>query len=207
VKHLPLEATTRTETGTGAAHRLRRDGFVPGVLIGHNEPGLALQVRHSDLVRVLRESGQNAMVDLDFGGQSCLAMVREFTRNPITRHIVHVDFQRVSADEAVEAMVPLVFIGHSAAQEEGGILQHEIDTLHVRALADNVPTHIDVDVSSARPGHPLHVSDIALPEGVECLTPADHVVAAVTMPRGRALEEAEGEAEEAAAEAEAVPES
>jgi large subunit ribosomal protein L25 len=207
VKHLPLEATTRNEIGSGAAHRLRREGFVPGVLIGHNEPGLALQVRHSDLVRVLRQGGQNAMVDLDFEGQSSLAMVREFTRNPITRHIVHVDFQRVSADEAVEAQVPLVFVGHSVAQDEGGILQHEIDTLHVRARADQVPPHIDVDVSSARPGHPLHVGDIVLPEGVVCLTPADHIVAAVTMPRGHALEEAAEEEAAAAAEAEAAPES
>jgi large subunit ribosomal protein L25 len=205
MKHLPLQAWSREAAGTGIAHRLRREGYVPSVLIGHHEKAVCLKVRHPDILRVLQAGGQNALVDLDVDGQSHLAMVREYTRNPLSRHITHVDFQRVSADEKVETNVPLVFTGRSVAQDEGGIVQHELEHLHVRAKADDVPQHIEVDISALRPGHPMHVSEIALPPGVECLTLADHVLAIVTMRRGHGMEEDDAlAAAELAAEGEAA---
>jgi large subunit ribosomal protein L25 len=200
MKHLPLQAWSREAAGTGIAHRLRREGYVPSVLIGHHEKAVCLKVRHPDIVRVLQAGGQNALVDLDIDGQSHLAMVREYTRNPLSRHITHVDFQRVSADEKVETNVPIVFIGHTEAQDEGGIVQHELDHLHIRAKADDVPQHIEVDISGLRPAHPMHVADITMPTGVECLTSADHVLAIVTMRRGHGLDEDEAAATELSAE-------
>lgn len=204
MKHIPLSAEKRTETGTEASHRARAAGFTPGVVIGHNEAPLAVQVSSSALINALRKGGGNAMVELTVDGQSTNAMIREFTRNPVSRRIEHVAFQRLSAHEAIETSVPIHLVGVSPAVEDGGILMQELNALHVRADSESIPTLIEADVSQLQMGHPLKASDIVLPEGVELVSSPDLVVAVINMPRVHAADEESAEAEVATAEAPAT---
>ena len=192
MQHLQLTAWTRTTGHKGAINKDRADGFVPGILLGHHEQALAFKVRSGDLTRVLRKGGQNALVDLDLEGSSTLAIVREFKRDPRSRHIIHLDLQRVSADEAIEAEIPLTLQGKPEGLLMGGVLMQEINTLHVKGVADQLPAHITVDVSHLSAGHGVYVKDLVVPEGIAVLTPPDQMVALV------AIKHAKEEVEEAA---------
>lgn len=203
MEHLPLTAWPRTTGHKGAINKDRADGFVPGILLGHHEPAITFKVRSGDLTRVLRKGGQNALVDLDLEGSSTLAIVREFKRDPRSRHIIHLDLQRVSADEAIEAEIPLTLKGKPEGLQMGGVLMQEINAVHVKGIADQLPTHIEVDVSHLSAGHGVYVKDLLIPEGITVLTPPDQMVALVAVKHGKEATEEEAEVETEDTEAEA----
>ena len=95
MKHPSLEAWPRPTSKTSGATKVRNEGFIPGILLGHKEPALTLKVKSGDMTRVLKQGGSSAIVDLSIDGRQEFAMVREFTRDPVSRRIIHVDFQRV----------------------------------------------------------------------------------------------------------------
>lgn len=198
MKHLELNAWTRVTSGTSGAVAVRREGCIPGILVGLKEQPVPLKVKAGDMTRILKEGGSNALVDLSIDGQSTFAMLKEFTRNPVSRQIIHMDFQRVSATETVEAAIPLVFIGHPAQEYEDYVMQHEVGVVHVKAFPDALPGHINVDVSQMLPSHPIHTSDIIMPDGVTLIGDPTATVAVLMPPKAKA--DAEVEVVEAIAE-------
>jgi large subunit ribosomal protein L25 len=183
MKHVTLEAWTRVTNGTAGATAVRNEGCIPGILVGHNEPRVPVKIKAGDMTRVLKEGGRNALLDLNIDGSRSFAMVKEFTRNPVSRRIIHVDFQRVSATETVEAAIPIVFVGQLPETLAGYTVEHEINTVHVKGIPDSLPAHIDVDVSTLQPSHPFTAGDIALPAGVVLATDPAQAVAMVVAPK------------------------
>jgi large subunit ribosomal protein L25 len=202
MKHLELDAWTRVTSGTSGATSVRNEGCIPGILIGLKETPVPLKVKAGDMTRILKEGGSNALVDLSIDGQNTFAMLKQFTRNPVSRKIIHVDFQRVSATETVEAAIPIVFVGQPAQEYENYVMQHEVGVVHVKAFPDALPGHINVDVSQMLPSRPLHTSDIIMPEGVTLIGDPTATVAVLMPPKTKA--EAEVEAPVAVAEAPAA---
>jgi large subunit ribosomal protein L25 len=205
MKHLALEAWTRVSNGTAGATAIRKEGCIPGILIGLHQPRVAMKIKTGDMTRILKEGGRNALVDLSIDGQSSFAMIREFTRNPVSRRIIHVDLQRISATEAIETSVPLVFVGQPGEGFEAYTIEHEINALHVRALPDSLPSSINVDVATIQPNHPLVAGDIVLPDGVALVADPTQTVAVLVPPKVKtAAEELEDAPAPAAAPAASV---
>ncbi len=179
-----LTAASRSETGKGAARKLRAAGRVPAVIYGHRrEPqGLSLDARTFALT--LERVSAASVFELSMGGAPVRALIREIQRHPVKRSLVHVDFQELVAGEQVTVRVPLVFHGTAVGvREQGGLLEEVTRELEISADPSNIPDHIDVDVSALTIGHPLHVSDLALPNGVTVLTDAAATVVQVSAPR------------------------
>ena len=162
---------------------MRADGYIPGILLGHHEPAVTLKVKMSDMFRVLKNAGPNALLDLNMEGSSTFAMIREYTRHPVSRAITHVDFMRVAANEAIEAPVPIVIVGETVIEYADYVVTQELNNVRVKALPDALPKRIEVDASTLQPGHPLHASDLVMPEGVEMTEDPTMVVVNLAAPK------------------------
>ncbi|HXH21839.1 MAG TPA: 50S ribosomal protein L25 [Dehalococcoidia bacterium] len=197
-KELTLEP--RTVTGKKVA-RLRRAGILPGNIFGRHLQSVAVQVETSALIKLLRASTKNEVIDLKLAGERTPrpAIVQHLSRDPLDGSPLHADFYQVSLREKMRADVPLVLVGSSeAVSTYNGVLTQQTDVLHIEALPLDIPAHIEVDISKLKElDSSIHVSDLNVPPTVTVLTPPDVVVAQVTAPRVEEVEEVEEAPEEA----------
>lgn len=158
-----IKGTVRTEVGKGSARRARREGLIPAVLYGHGHESVHLDLPGHEVFLLTKDSA-NAVVSVNYGTKSQLALVKAIQRHPVRRDILHVDLLAVSATERVEVEVPISLVGEPAA---GNQLQQEEFTLLVSAPAISIPDVIEVSVEGLEEGSVVRVQDIALPKGVE----------------------------------------
>lgn len=191
-----VTANPRTESGKGAARRLRNSGQIPAVAYGKGLPATTLAVTPKDIVSVLQsERGKNTVLQMKVNGASdLLVMIKDFSYHPVTRALQHVDFIQVKLDEPVEADVPLVTTGRAAGVTLGGVLRQVYRTLPVRCMPDRIPLKIETDVTPLELGQSLSVKDLKLPEGVEVRLSPEQTVLSIVAPEKDRSEEAEGAA-------------
>ncbi len=204
-----LTAQGRTATGKQDAKRTREQGQVPAVLYGEQGDTISLSVNAVDLrVALTTPSGRNVIVQLVLDGTDMTrAVIRDMARDPITREILHMDFQRISENKPIHIRVPVALVGVSMAVKEGrGILDHTMRDVEIRCLPRDIPTSIDVDISGLEVGHAIHVSELT-GENVEFLDIPERPVVDILQPTIYTTdedgEEAEGETPEGGAGADA----
>jgi len=205
---ITLLAEAERTTGSRPSRRLRSTGRVPAVLYGHGMKPLSVSVNARELRTVLSSHGLNQALNLEVGGTNHLVMARELQRHPVRHTLTHVDFQVVRRDEVVHAEVAVTLTGEaSAVTREQGILEHTLSMLSVRAIPEQIPSEIAVDVSGLTIGDVVRVKDLRLPTGVTTdLDPEEPVVIAVPSPVSATVAAQEAaEAEGAAAPGAAVP--
>ncbi|OGO08240.1 MAG: hypothetical protein A2Y61_08030 [Chloroflexi bacterium RBG_13_60_13] len=190
------------------ARFLRRQGITPVHLFGHNVESLALQCDAGQLEQLLGQAGMTKLVTLKLDGarKPRSVVVRGVQRDSLSGQLVHVDFYQVSMEEKIKVEVPIVLTGEAPAlKTKGNYLAHDLDTLHIECLPDRIPASVEVDVSSlAEEDQSIHVSDIAMGEGISVLTDPEHVIVKVAVLRIEKVEVKVAEAEaEAAVEGEA----
>src|SRR5919107_5469400 len=179
-------APPRSGVGTGDARKLRQSGQVPAVIYGHGRSPQSLALNARELERLLSHiSAGSTVVELTMaGGGSSRTLIREVQRHPFKKMILHVDFQELVAGEKVTVDVPLVFVGTpEGVRLSGALLEQILHSVSVHVDPAHIPNHIDVDVTNLAMGHSLHVSDLALPAGLEVLTDESATVCAVVAPR------------------------
>lgn len=201
-----LAARPRSETGKGVNRKLRASGRVPAVVYGHGEETRPLTVDAHELERLLATVRvESTLIELSIEGERApvRALVRELQTHPYREYVLHIDFYQIHAGEALTVEVPIRLVGASPGVRAGGIMQHALTELEIRCMPDQIPQVLEVDVSALEIGDSIHVSDIALPEGIEVLVDAERSVCSVIPPTVAA---AEGEEAVPAEEAEAEPE-
>lgn len=202
--HISLNAQERSEFGDGPARRLRKQGFVPGVVYQPGGPSLALSLPDRELRRALAE-GRTAVIDLTVDGTGARpVLLKDWHLDPVRGNVLHVDFQEVDLTVEVEAPVDLVLVGVAAGVKEGGVLDQTVREIVVRALPDTLPDHLEIDVSELDIGSSASVADITAPRGVTIVTEPEIVVASVVAPSVEVEPEPE-EVEEELAEGEEPP--
>jgi large subunit ribosomal protein L25 len=195
---LKLIAEPRVAKGKGGARKTRAAGRVPGILYGHGSDPVSLSVDDRELFHALHtDAGQNVLLNLVLDGDEVLAMPREVQRNLLRGKLVHVDFLRIARDEKIAVEVPIQLIGEAVGvREEGGVVQHQMWTLHLESFPQDVPAHIEADITRLTMGDSLKVSDLVVDGSLTVLTEPDEVVVSIVAPQ-IVRTEAE-EAEEAA---------
>lgn len=180
-----LIAHPRTETGKGAARKLRAAKQVPGVVYGHKREPQSLALDARDLQKMLdRVSSDTTVFELRIDGGSSRTLIRDIQRHPFRREILHIDFQELVAGELVTVDIPLVLVGTPlGVRLSGGMLDVVLRTISVEVDPGNIPNHIDVDVSNLDLHQSIHVRDLTLPPGVEVLENQDETICVVAPPR------------------------
>ncbi len=178
-----LTAERRADHGKGVARKLRAAGRVPAVLYGHGQETQSLSVDAHDMFKVLHTSaGANVLVDLKVDKDEHLVLPREIQRNHIKGTIVHVDFLVVSRTETIQVNVEIVDIGEAPGVKQGGVVDHHLREVLVECFPQDVPEHLEADVSGLDLNDVLHVSDLVAPKGVTILTNPEETVLAVIVP-------------------------
>lgn len=175
-----LNAEPRTKLGSAECRRLRRDQRVPGNVYGHGEEPAAIAVAEEVLTPIVHSG--HKVVDLNLGGKTEKAILREVQWDTFGGRLVHFDLQRVSADEQVTTDVAVETHGTSPGVLAGGILEIPLHTLHVRCPAVKIPDHIVVSLNHVELDQSIRVRDLKLPEGVKVLNDPDDVVLHVVRP-------------------------
>lgn len=193
-----LSAKKRTDSGKGAARKLRSAQQIPGIIYGHNREPQMLALDWRELERMLeRIAPETTVIELDIDGTTSRTLIREIQRHPFKRQVLHVDFLELVAGERVTVDVPVVLVGTPAGvRNSGGILDQILREVTVDVDPSSIPNHIELDVSALEVNESLHVSNLAAPEGVEIQDDPDATVCVVAPPR------VEAEPEPAVAEAE-----
>ena len=198
-----LEATVRSDKGTGASRRLRHANQVPAVLYGADKEAQSLSLAHNKVWLAQQNEGfYSHILTLVIDGQEQEVILKDVQRHPYKSVILHLDFQRVDATHALHTKVPLHFLNEDVAAKSGGTVTHASTELEISCLPKDLPEFIEVDVADLTIGQTLHISEITLPAGVssvELAKGADHDLAVVTLhaPKGGSSEEDEASEESA----------
>ncbi len=192
-----LSAKKRTDSGKGAARKLRSAQQIPGIIYGHNREPQMLALDWRELERMLeRVSPETTVIELDIDGTTSRTLIREIQRHPFKRQVLHVDFLELVAGERVTVDVPVVLVGIPAGvRSSGGILDQILREVTVDVDPSNIPNHLELDVSALEVNESLHVANLVVPAGVEVQDDPDATICVVAPPRVEA--EAEPAAETA----------
>ena len=191
---MTIEVQPREERGKNSNRRLREEGLVPAVVYGGGRDPLAVQVNKKTLLELMRSTeGHNPVFLLQLAGtgKSRHAMIREMQIDPVSRQLLHVDFQRVLMTEKVRVAVHVELVGVPyGVKTEGGLLDFVTRELHITCTPDKIPAKVEIDVSELHIGQHVEAGQIELPEGVELTDEPGRVIASVS--HMRATETAAG---------------
>jgi large subunit ribosomal protein L25 len=206
-----LKVESRDAFGSRESRRLRRSGFVPGVLYGAGRDAQPFKVGTREIDVFL--SNGHALFDLQIEGSSAVpVVVKEQQRHPLRGQLLHIDCLEVKLDEAIQAEVALELLGIEDAPgvKEGGVLEHVTREITIEALPTDIPEVIHADVSGMEIGDTLQLSMVPAPDGVTYVADDLEEVTVATLSPPRLEEEPEPELEEEAElvgeEGEEVPE-
>ncbi|MCU7880052.1 MAG: 50S ribosomal protein L25/general stress protein Ctc [Candidatus Thiodiazotropha sp. (ex Lucinoma aequizonata)] len=196
-----VNAQSRSDSGKGASRRLRRTGLVPGIVYGAHKEPFKISVLHHELIHSLENEGFYAnLLSLNVDGKVETVILKDLQRHPAKPIILHVDFQRIQADEKIRLNVPVHFINEVTCLgiKSGGQASHVMTDIEISCLPKDLPEFIKVDMANMEMGAILHASDLQLPEGVELIThEGNEDLIVVTVHAAHTTVEGEEEGEEA----------
>jgi large subunit ribosomal protein L25 len=195
---MKVVATTRSAQGSGASRRLRRTGKVPGIIYGGSATPTPIEIEHNPLYHSLRvEAFHSSILDMEIDGKSEQVLLRDVQWHAYKPQVMHIDFQRVAADQKIHVKVPLHYVNQEsspAVKLSAAIVSHVLSEIDVTCLPGALPEFIEVDLSNLTAGHPIHLSDVTFPEGVTPVQAKENPVLVVATVKGGG-----GDAEEAPA--------
>jgi large subunit ribosomal protein L25 len=187
-----IKAASRTAEGKGASRRLRHAAQLPAIVYGANAAPQSIQIEHESIwLASQHEWFYSSLLNLDIDGKVEQVLLRDMQRHPFKQLIMHLDFQRVDANQALRTKVQLHFLNQdsSPAGKTGGVVvMHELTEVEISCLPKDLPSAIEVDLANLAVGGVVHLSDLTLPAGVEL--PAlklgkEHDVAVVVAKHGK----------------------
>jgi large subunit ribosomal protein L25 len=216
---IEVTAFPRAQQGSSASRRLRVAGRVPGIVYGADKKAQNVELDHKELLRNLgSEAFHASILSMTLGGEKFQALLRDYQMHPWKKQVVHVDFQRVDPNRKIHMRVPLHFVNAEIApgvKTGGGVAQHTMSAIDIQCLPGDLPAYIEVDLKDLELNDTLHVTELAMPKGVEPVAKLrleDPAVVSIHVPKEIVIEEeaaapvteiigeAPAEGEEAAAE-------
>ncbi|HEX6900825.1 MAG TPA: 50S ribosomal protein L25 [Thermoanaerobaculia bacterium] len=193
-----IEVSPRQQTGKNANRRSRAAGKIPAVVYGGGKESVAIEVDRKTLMDMLRNHlGEHPIFLLKLGDKERHAMIRNMQTDPVSRKVIHIDFQRVLMDQKVRVAVPVELKGTAfGVKTEGGMLDFVTREVNVECLPGEIPKHLDLDVTGLHVGQHAEAKDLELPQGVTLLDEPDKVI--VSLGHGRLEAAAEGAGEDRA---------
>ncbi|MFO1185151.1 MAG: 50S ribosomal protein L25/general stress protein Ctc [Bauldia sp.] len=202
-----LAASPRERIGKGGARSSRRDGMIPAVIYGGGEGPIAVSLGQQEVSKRIFGGGfLTTVATLIVDGKKVRVLPRDYQLDPVKDRPMHVDFMRITAGSRIVLDIPVRFINDIAAPgiKRGGVLNIVRHAIRVSCPADAIPDHITCDLTGLDINDSLHISAVALPEGVRPTIARDFTVATIASPAG--LKEEAAAAQAAAAAAAGAPE-
>ena len=202
-----LKVASREEQGKGPVGQMRRlQSQLPGVIYGHKQDAECFKTDAHSLERILSKGGQNAIILIEHeesSKESEQALIREIQYHKVSGDAMHLDLLRIDPTETLRANVPIITVGvPEGVRTEDGSLQQTLTALEMECVVSEMPSAVEIDITSLQIGDSLHVSDL-IEQEPRITSEGVRTVANVLVPRLIADDEAGDEEEELEEEAEA----
>lgn len=203
---MKLTAKTRKDLGK-KVKKLRKEGILPAVLYGPKIKSENLEVDLKEFEKIYKTAGESSLIELAVGQKKFLVLIHAIEIDAILQKPIHVDFYQPRLDEEITAEIPLVFEGEAPALKDlGGTLVKNIREIEVKALPQNLPHEIKVNIDKLKTFEDnILIKDLAVPKEVKIQRDLEEIVALVTKPE-KVEEELKKPVEEKVEEVEKVEE-
>jgi large subunit ribosomal protein L25 len=208
-KSFEVSAETRNDQGKGASRRLRRAGKVPGILYGGKGEPSNVMLDQLKLLNVIEdEKFYSSIIKLKLDGRDEQAIVKDVQMHPAKSQVLHVDLQRVLADQPIRIHLPIHFLNANTCpgvKVQGGQVSHLMSDVEISCLPKDLPEALEVDMGKMNLNDTLFLKDVPTPAGVTIpalVQGRNPPVVSIHAPRA---EEPEPVVAEAAAATEAAP--
>ena len=196
-----LTGKIREANGKSAARKLRTDECIPAVVYGLND-NVNLSINPKELRKLIEAQGRNVLIELKVDGDSAEnrnVVLKEFQTHPLKPGWVHIDFLEIDISKKIKVKVPILLVGVSPGEKQGGIVNHIIRALEIESLPNDIPEKFEVDMSGVELNQMIRVSDLNLGESVQIVNDPNDIVLNVHLEKVKE-EEPEGEEGEEGAE-------
>jgi len=183
MENFDLEVKERTKLGK-RSKSLRASGIIPAIVYGRGMNAVPIEIDEKIFKKFLSSpSGKKAIINMKVGSSLLPVIMHEIQKDILSNKLLHVDFHRVSMDEAIKTKVVIVLVGESeGVKSDGGILVHPIREIEIKALPGDIPSKIEIDITGLKIGDAIHVSNLKQIKGVEYLTSAQEIIVTVSSP-------------------------
>ena len=157
--------------GTSSSRRLRRSGFVPGIIYGAGQETISLTIDHNQLLRKLNvDNFLSSIISIQINDKKEDVLIKDIQVHPSKQQVMHLDFLRIKSDEFIRVNVPVIFLNEESAigvKLEGGTVTPLMNEIEVSCLPKNLPENLEIDIIDMKVDDMLYLEDIELPDGVE----------------------------------------
>lgn len=194
MSEMTIDVQKRERVGKGGNREARRNGLIPGVVYGGGKDSVPIQLDRKSFVEMMKKSDSENpifLLKLADSGQERHAILREIQKDPVSRMVIHLDFQRVDMNKKVHVTVPIELKGTAyGVKTEGGLIDFVTREIAVECLPGDIPAHIDLDVTDVHVGQHVEAGALQLPQGVTLFDAPEKVILSLT--HARAEETGEG---------------
>jgi large subunit ribosomal protein L25 len=169
-KQFVVGAESRNDQGKGASRRLRRAGKVPAILYGGKGEASNLTLDQLKLLNIIEdERFYSSIITIKVDGKDQQAIVKDVQMHPAKHAVLHVDLQRVLADQAIRIHLPIHFINETTCpgvKTEGGQVSHLKTDVEITCLPKDLPEALVVDMAGMHLNDTIFLKDVQVPPGV-----------------------------------------
>ena len=198
-----IKATARPRAGKGAARQARREGNVPAVIYGDNQPAEIIAINGNDLWKqYIKGHFTSSVFEIAVGSNKIRVIPRDVQVDPVKDHPIHVDFLRIGKDGVIRVSVPVRFVNHaqSPGLKRGGVLNIVRHDVEIYCPFDRIPSAFEIDLEGYEIGKSIHISAVTMPDGVKpVIANRDFTIATIAGAKNKDDEEAAASAGDAAA--------
>ena len=186
MKEINVTGQKRTDLGKKASKTLRKEGLVPCNLYGQaTADGKPVAMSFACPMTELRKvvyTPHIYVINLVIDGESHTAIMKELQFHPVTDALLHVDFLEVNDQKPITIGIPVKLVGLAQGVRDGGRMNLSIRKINVTAPYQQMPEHLDVDVTALKIGKSIKVGELSY-EGLALTTGKDVIVCSIKMTR------------------------
>lgn len=199
MKEIDVTGKKRDILGKKSAKHLRKEGLIPCNLYGEakDENGAPKALAFTCPMNELRKivyTPHIYVINLNIDGEAHTAILKELQFHPVTDALLHVDFYEVNDQKPITIGIPVKLTGLAQGVRDGGRMNLSIRKINVTAKYQDIPEHLDIDVTSLKIGKSIKVGDLHF-EGLELATGKEVVVCSIKATRKSAAASAADSAE------------
>lgn len=177
-----IHTEKRPRLNSSGLRNLRQKGRLPGVVFGKNADNEIIHISTKQFEKWLKR-GASGFIELQMeGDRSMTVLLEDLQRNPVTRALVHVDFQLVQTGEIIRTKLGVKFVGTPIGTKSGGVVQIQDPYVEVEALPKDLPTTVELDISAMEVGDTRFVKDLILPPEVTVISGDNELLVSVSKP-------------------------
>lgn len=191
---MKLNAQLRTETGTRASKKVRREGSIPAAIYGSSVDTVSVVFNRREFETILREVGANGVFTIDVeGGEEYQVFVKDQTNAAIKDEVYHIDLQAFLKGEKVVMDIPVYLEGE--AELEDAVANQALTEIQIEVAPASAPSEYYVNVADLEIGDSITVADMELEGDIEVITEPDTTVVSISAPEEIIEEEPDADAE------------